>query len=91
MDDLGTMLLGIAILSLAAFLLIGPVVSWLRTGPSREQVRNEFLGLLWFLAAAIGVLVALAFLVGVNSFSIILSIAALSWFGYYSHKKFNTL
>jgi hypothetical protein len=85
------MLLGIAILSLAAFLLVGPVVSWLRTGPSREQVRNEVLGLLWFLAAAIAVLVALVVLIGVNLFSIILSIAALAWLGYYSHKKFNTL
>jgi len=85
------MMLGVAILLLAAFLLFGPVVSWLRTGPSGEQVRNEVLGFLWFLAAAIAVLVALAVLTGVNSFSIILSIAALSWLGYYSHKKFNTL
>ena len=85
------MMLGVVILLLAAFLFVGPVVSWLRSGPSPERVRNEVLGLLWFLAAAIAVLVALVVLVGVNLFSIILGIAALTWLGYYSHKKFGTL
>jgi hypothetical protein len=91
MDDLGATILGIAILSLAAFLLIGPVVSWLRTGPSREEVRNEVLGLLWFLAAAIAVSLLIVALFGANLFSTILLIAALGWLAYYGHKKFNTL
>jgi hypothetical protein len=91
MDDLGTMLLGIAILSLAAFLLIGPVVSWLRTGPSREQVRNQILTSLSILAAVIVVPLLIVALFGANLFSAVLLSAALSWVGYYFHKKFNTL